>query len=450
MDMLERIRNRKKNELQNVHNEVPIPIPIPSFVMDVVGQKENKKLIPKRKRQDILTESSFDRNYVVFDEWEGQEITIRDPFQVPKFNKTTKTEFTFWDTNLWIEAGPKTWDELKAFTETCSPDIGDRSKMNPNPMQVLRALENTVNEKKKKVHVLVGETVGKSSMLRLLAAHYKYELISVQEDDVIQFLKDSSAVGLDTTPRLWVLEHLDMYEFDKVMKVVPLLFKSGLVFATSWPDAPFLLDKNILISHVYPWDKPSNLKFLQMYAPIKEWDIKESENISHSLCMGQFFPSGKTRIPTNLRFLVEDTLCDRSSEQKCSHLSGDIETSIALLQEMIPLTTNFGSIVRALEACSFLDLCEYYTHVKEAFIDGTIQNTIKIRHMDSGVTIPVPQMYWKNNRKQPIDYKKFRFQGEHEEYSLGDPETDLRDLSEDAALFAQARGCKDTWKKRCF
>jgi len=488
-NMLDRIRNRRVQE----EKVIPLVAPLEearaskSLVYDVVGTREDKKL-KKRGRASISlaeTASSFEQAHVVFNEWAGPSIEIKDFFAVPEFKKTTKESFSRWDTNLWIEeCTPPDYESLLAFADEASGEMGDRGKTSANFRQVLRAVQNTIDEKKQKLHVLVGETCGKSMILRLIAKYYKFELISVQEDDnVEEFLKNASAVGLDDTRRLWVLEHLDLLNFDKIIEIVPRLLKTGPVFATSWPEAEFLLSKDILISQVFSWSDEYKLKYLKKFGPLIEIEpfFKDDGTISGALnnaqlgssrdnllslcgqdCKGQCTAClQKRRIPSNWRLLVEDTVCNRSTLAKCNLLSGDVDTSICLLQEMAPMvSSDIESVCKAYEAFSFLDLVGYSTVIKDAFLDdGLLQSEFRTkRNFDSGTLIPVPSMFWKTNRKRPDIRsllqkcrgikKKKKEEEEDEEYMLDDPYVDFRDLDEDLPLFAQARGLKDTWKDR--
>ena len=492
--MLDRIRNRRLHEenqgqvepkeSEAPKDEAPKQAKEPkSQVLNVVGTREDAKL--RKRARPTISETAFVKNefvkpQIVFNEFDGDAIEIRDRLAVPVFTATNKTKFTKWDTELWLESGPKTWNELVAFADEAGAEMGDRGKQGGSVRQVLRALQNTIDDKKQKMHVLVGETRGKSMMLRLLAEHYKFELISVQEDDnVEEFLKNASAQGLDDSKRLWVLEHLDLLNFDKIMKLVPRLLKSGPVFGTSWPEADFLINPtNILVSHVSSWSDDSKLLYLKKFGPPIDMEpfFRESGSISGALNLAQLgrIPlrtssscgldchdqcsscQKKRRIPSNLRLLAEDTVCDRSTATKCSLLLGDIDTSLSLLHEMAPMAaSDIESVCRAHEAFSFLDLVGFSTIIKEAFIEGgTLQSAFSTkRAFDSGTLIPVPSMFWKINKKR-TDVRTLlqKYRGikkdEDQEYDVDDPAVDLRDLDEDLPLFSQARGFKDTWKGR--
>jgi hypothetical protein len=128
---------------------------------------------------------------------------------------------------------------------------------------------------------------------------------------------------------------------------------------------------------------------------------------------------------------------------------------------MAPMAaSDIESVCRAHEAFSFLDTVGFSTIIKEAFIEsGVLQSSFSTkRAFDSGTLIPVPAMFWKANKKRTdIRSLMHKFRGikkkkkeeeEDDEYHLDDPAVDQRDLDEDAPLFAQARGLKDTWISR--
>jgi len=352
-----------------------------------------------------------------------------------------------WDTDLWVDAcAPATWDTLSAFVvdhvNRMEPgDRGAAARPDDATSKVMTSLNASVlawKAGKSKPHCLVGGVnTGKTTMLRLLAERHGFEFVPIHEDsvdglkEVLQFAGDK---GLDTRPRLWVIEHFDV--FDRACKALlrpalPRLQRSGPVFLTAWPSVDVRTLQSFVQSNALAWAFPARLAFLDRFGPADfAWTEPFADaggDLGRAMLQGQFVRGSKApvcstalcdtkgcaggcsvcmarrRVPSNARLLVEDTLCLRSSASKRSMLAeSDVDLHGMLLQEMIPLAApSLASMVTALDAMSLMDACtDFSTMVKDAFVGGAVQDVCKSTQMGftSGCSLPIPKCLFGKHR----------------------------------------------------
>lgn len=364
---------------------------------------------------------------------------------VPTCNVRSK-----WDTDLWIDAcSPSSWDMLSAFVvdHVTRMETGDRAaaaRPDDETSKVMASLNASVTAWKAgkgKPHCLIGGVnTGKTTMLRLLADRHGFEFVPIHEDapdalkEVLQFAGDK---GLDTRPRLWAVEHYDM--FDRTCKALlrpalARLQRSGPVFLTAWPSVDLRTLQSFAQSTALAWTFPARLAFLDRFGPSEfEWNDAFADaggDLGRAMVQGQFARStaapvtssalcstkgctggcslcmARRRVPSNPRLLVEDTLCLRSSAAKRSMLAeSDVDLHAMLLQEMIPLAaSSLESMLKGLDAMSLMDATsEYSTMVKDAFVGGTVQNVCASSQLgfNSGSTLPIPKCLFGKHRATP-------------------------------------------------
>ena len=370
--------------------------------------------------------------------WPGAALPAARPSRLPSSR---------WDTDLWIDAlAPASWDLVTEFvgdhvTRMESGDRGAAARAEDATSKVMASLNASVTAWKAgkgKPHVLIGAVnTGKTTLLRLLADRHGFEFVPVHEDspddlkEVLQFAGDK---GLDTRPRLWVIEHFDA--FDRTCKALlrpalARLQRSGPVFLTVWPsvDARTLLA--FTQSNVLGWTFPARLAFLDRFGP-KEFDWAQAFadaggdigraaaqaqtqrsragcGSSAALCDTKGCSGGcslcmaRRRVPSNARLLVEDTLCPRSSDVKRSMLAeSDVDLHAMLLQELLPLAApSLESMLHALDALSLMDAAtEFSTLVKDAFVAGAVQDVCRSSQLgfSSGSTLPLPKCLFGKHR----------------------------------------------------
>jgi hypothetical protein len=503
---------------------------------EVVPSTEEKKLEKSIKKRRIdYTESVFSKEDLHF------EVKINKSFQ---HNNTTEENIvpikekqipysslhgrqTRWDLESWIdEAIPLSIIDFQCFVEQNvnqmeGGDRGNVSKPEENTNKVLKSIEETIKNwkhGKRKIHCLIGApSTGKTLMLKLLAKKYDLEWNPVHEDnppDLKFLLANAGNQSLDSKEQLWVIEHFDF--FDKQCKQIlkssfSKLLKSGPVFITLHPVTDLRPFQQYTISSCLSWPLSAKILFLEKYGPSNiNWEDLYAEGngeIPRILSYGQYHRNisshsfenicgnetckgfcsictRKRRIPHNLRLLVEDTLCPRTSPIKEKMLGEtDADLSIMLLQEMIPYTDcSLDSLRRCYDAISLLDCCtEYSTFVKDAFLNGLLQKQCRTENMkfSSKNNFAFPEMLFGKNRrtlqgdskkeiliakyrgcKHYIPRKRCTFTSNNDdgddeegyskskglieeseqkyEYNLGDAQVDVRDLFEDISLFQQA------------
>lgn len=355
-----------------------------------------------------------------------------------------------WETDVWSDAcAPQRWDLLGTFvfdhvSRMESGDRGISARPDESTSKVMASLEFSVTQWKAgrgKPHCLVGSVnTGKTTMLRLLADKHGFEFVPIHEDatddlkEVLQFAGDK---GLDIRPRLWVVEHLDMFDATckKMLRsALPRLLRSGPVFLTAWPSIDTRTLSSFTLSNVLGWTFPSRLAFLDRFGPADfSWsepfadaggDLgrsmaqaqftrgKEGVRASATLCGSAACAGGcalcmaRRRVPSNARLLVEDTLCPRSSAVKRDMLSeSDVDLHSMLLQEMIPQSApSLEAMLRGLDALAFMDSAtDFSTMVKDAFVSGVIQNVCGSNSVSfsSGSTLPIPKCLFGKHRATP-------------------------------------------------
>jgi hypothetical protein len=363
---------------------------------------------------------------------------------------TPRVSLSKWDLVLWSEAcQPARWDLLSTFvvdhvTRMETGDRGVAARPDESTSKVMASLESSVTQWKAgkgRPHCLVGGVnTGKTTMLKLLAAKHNFEFVPIHEDatdelkEVLQFAGDK---GLDTRPRLWVIEHLDMFDAPckKLLRAaLPRLQRSGPVFLTAWPSIDMRTLQSFTLSNVLSWAFPARLAFLDRFGP-EEFPWSESfadagGDLGRSMAHGQFTRGkagprvsttlcgsascaggcslcmARRRVPSNARLLVEDTLCPRSSDTKRAMLSeSDVDLHSMLLQEMIPqAASSLESMLIALDALSFMDTAtDFSTMVKDAFVSGVVQNVCASNSVSfsSGSTFPIPKCFFGKHRATP-------------------------------------------------
>jgi hypothetical protein len=283
-------------------------------------------------------------------------------------------------------------------------------------------------------------------LLRLLADRHGFEFVPIHEDstealkEVLQFAGDK---GLDTRPRLWVIEHFDM--FDRACKALlrpalARLQRSGPVFLTAWPSIDTRTLQAFTQSNALAWTFPARLAFLDRFGPKDfAWSDAFADaggDLGRAMVQGQFLRSSdgaepssalcdsaactggcsvcmaRRRVPSNPRLLVEDTLCPRTSAAKRSMLAeSDVDLHAMLLQEMVPLAApSLASMVTALDALSLMDAAtEFSTMVKDAFVGGAVQAVCSTTQMGfgSGSTLPIPKCLFAKHRATPAALSAF-------------------------------------------
>lgn len=415
---------------------------------------------------------------------------------------------TQWDLQLWIDACiPSSWTALECFAlqHIDQMDIQERSqKAKPQELtsKVMQSLETSIQNWKKgihKVHCLMGApSTGKTLLLKLLADKYNFEFNPVHEDDSSELklvLQNGGSVSLENKPNLWVIEHFDF--FDKSCKALirnsfKKLLQTGPVFLTMYPTMDQRGLENFIVSSCVTWNFLGKMLYLENFGPpsiewenayqegngeltkilsFQQYNRTSKESLSENLC-GNPLCKGtcllctkKRKIPCNLRLIVEDTLCPRTSARKEAMLSeSDADLSLMLLQEMIPFTeTSLQNTLKCLDSISLLDCAtEYSTFMKDAFIGGTLQKICRSSNINfaSKCNIEIPEMLFGKHRRN--DSQKEKAIGEYrgvknyicrkrgsekedeteegKEFLMGEPQVDTRDLFDDYDLFRQASG----------
>ena len=522
-----------KSSLLTDFSEKPKPVDLPKKVVavnpffEVVSNEE--KNVPKevKKRKIDYTESVFSREDLQFEVKVNKVYTpteekpiIKIPQPAPLSSKHGHQ--TKWDLELWIdEAIPSSFTDLECFVSQTvdQMETGDRNqkaKPDENTNKVLKGLDETIlnwKKGKKKVHCFIGgPSTGKTLMLKLAAKKHNLEWCPIHEDNPVELkrmLANAGNVSLDNAQQqLWVIEHFDF--FDKACKAIlrgslPKLLQSGPVFITMYPVNDIRSFQQFTLTNCLQWPLSAKIMYLEKFGPPKlNWEHLYAEGngeIPRILSYGQYsrniisqeserfcgkstcqgfcsICTRKRRIPHNLRLLVEDTLCPRTSATKEKMLSEtDADLSLMLLHEMIPFTNcSLDSLRRSYDAISLLDCCtEYSTFMKDAFLSGTLQTLSRTEDVNfsSKNNLPIPEMlFGKNRRTVQGDSKKETqialYRGcknyiprkrctlaendeedrktkglvedseQKKEYEIGDAQVDVRDLFEDISLFQQA------------
>lgn len=388
------------------------------------------------------------------------------------------------------EYGPKTWQEIYTFSSQVRFIPGPRNQYRKETFQTLldTLKEYVKNWKTQSVPlILKGETGnGKTRCLQLLAKDLDLECICLHEVFIEQYTREEfkekllgfSSRGLNCTSKLWVIEHIDtLNEQLKILllQAIPSMMKTGAVVCTSWPSSK---EPSKKFKHLefFPWTTSSKLNFLQEeWCPsrLRKWSnvaLKESgENISSALCLSQLWSTSAiaslnqkedsdeidiSYIPVNTRTLLEDSFTERwCSMRSMAVESNDIELSVQLLQEMIPMALVQGrckqdmqNLVKSLNILSYMDSLGYSaststkTVIEQRLLQNGIRNTAtsSLEKFNSGSFLPIPASFMHKSTKT---MKRSR-------ECIGEcktPETfDTRYYAEDIELFLKAN--KKQWK----
>lgn len=368
----------------------------------------------------------------------------------PKLEASVPVESVSWTHALWIECvQPHTWEDLQAFAlqHVDRMELADRGvkakpeDLTPKVLQTLNAhVEAWKLSHKGKPMCLVGApNTGKTCMLRLLAAKHGLEFVPIHEEEHEElkwFLQSAADVGLEGTERLWVIEHFDTFDAQcraALKAAIPKLQRSGPVFLTVWPTADlrsveFATRVNALSFHL-----PARHAFLDKFGEGHELMSMFAEgggDIGVTACLAQLHRAetqatktmrlcdsahcgggcdvcfSRRRVPSNLRLLVEDTLCKRSTQRKRDMLGEtDVDTGLQLLQEMLPMSSSsLDVLLKGLDALCVCDsTAGFETFVKSAFATGAVQSVCGTSSLTfgSGMTLPLPASTFAKHRATP-------------------------------------------------
>lgn len=385
--------------------------------------------------------------------------------------------------------GPRSWLDIYTFSSQVRFIPGPRNQYRKETFQtLLDTLKDYVKNWKSQSLPLIlnGETGnGKTRCLQLLAKDLHLECICLHEVFIEQYTREEfkekllgfASRGLNCASKLWVIEHIDsLNEQLKILllQAIPSMMKTGAVVCTAWPNSKEP-SKKFRHLEFFPWTTSSKLEFLQQDwcpARLRKWSnmaLKESgENISSALCLSQLWSTSAiasanqkedsdethSYIPVNIRTLLEDSFTERwCSMRSMAVESNDIELSVQILQEMIPLALVQGrckqdmqNLVKSLNTLSYMDSLGYSastsikTIIEQRLLQNGVRNTAtsSLEKFNSGSFLPIPASFMHKSTKT---MKRIR-------ESIGEcktPETfDTRYYEEDLELFLKAN--KKQWK----
>jgi hypothetical protein len=318
----------------------------------------------------------------------------------------------------WLErCVPKTWGALRAFAPNVTLAMLQLRRGQVGLTQVMNSLEALP----KTLTILQGNPgTGKTTMLRLLAAHKGMEVEFVHtdsDDEFMEVLKVAKERGLSSQKRLWVFEHFDCLSKparSALLKALPL---QGPAVATSWYTEENLSDLKVNWISMDPWDHASRVQFMMTF---KDVDITDDEcsaclkaagdDISGAWTMAQMrIPSSSDVMlrapPSNLRILVDRSLSLSGTRNELDMLQDcDDDVCLSLVHESLPdaicASNNLKALVVGMDALSACDAAtEFSSLVKNAYIGGTLQACMPLpRVYSSGISFSAPKSSWAKNR----------------------------------------------------
>lgn len=318
----------------------------------------------------------------------------------------------------WLErCVPKTWQALRTFAPNVTLAMLQLRRGQVGLTQVMNSLEALP----KTLTILQGNPgTGKTTMLRLLAAHKGMEVEFVHtdsDDDFLDTLKVAKERGLSSQKRLWVFEHFDCLSKaarSALLKALPL---QGPAIATSWYTEENLSDLKVNWISMDPWDHASRVQFMMTFKDVAITDDECSaclkaagDDISGAWTMAQMrIPSSSDIMlrapPSNLRVLVDRSLSLSGTRNELDMLQDcDDDVCLSLVHESLPdaisASNNLNALVMGMDALSACDAATQFSSlVKNAYIGGTLQACMPLpRIYSSGISFSAPKSSWSKNR----------------------------------------------------
>ena len=321
----------------------------------------------------------------------------------------------------WLErCVPSSWGSLQTFAPNVTLAMLQLRRGQVGLAQTMTALHSLTPSKT--LTILQGAPgTGKTTMLRLLAAHKGMEVEFVHadsDDDFLECLKVSKERGLTCEKRLWVFEHFDCLSKaarSALLKALPI---QGIAVATSWYSDENLSDLKVNWISMDPWDHGSRVQF--MYTFRNGIEITDDEcsaclhasgdDIAGAWSMAQLRIASSTDLvlrapPSNLRILVDRSLSLSGTRNELDMLQDcDDDVCVSLVHESLPAAISgpsaLGALVLGLDALSTCDAAtEYSSLVKNAYIGGALQACMPLsRSFSSGLSFSAPKSTWGKNR----------------------------------------------------
>lgn len=397
-----------------------------------------------------------------------------------------------WNTLLWTDvcSTAVTWDILKQVASSNKLKLAARKqkpcafldpcgdKLARTPVVLLDTLQTYASKwKSSKPILLCGESsCGKTSMLRALSSYLKMECVFVHADsyeELKESIIGSTAHGLTQETSMWVIEHWDLMDArckDLVRKCIQKGIQ-GPVFLTSnldnyRPHKNSKADPPFQIVTVWPWEvslQKELLYTLQVPRTLEEYTAalhQCSGSLGAALSMLQAGSVGKKDIPPhNLRFLIEDIMCDRTSPIKSTTASeNDVDTCLSLVQEMIPSSLAWSAskschlMASLLDAASFCDStcsklynteCMGLTLATIATVCSskpgkTVYESGRLQPLPASISLHKKTVESKSVKKELLQLRKMVSLDYEEEFHAS--KYDVRNFEEDADYFRLARG----------
>ena len=321
----------------------------------------------------------------------------------------------------WLErCVPSSWMSLRNFAQNVTLAMLQLRRGQTGLTQVMDALQAIAPSKT--LTILQGNPgTGKTTMLRLLAAHKGMEVEFVHtdsDDEFMETLKVAKERGLSAEKRLWVFEHFDCLSKTARSALLKALPVQGIAIATSWYTEENLSDLKVNWISMDPWDHASRVQFMYTFRSGIEITDDEcsaclkaaGDDIAGAWTMAQMRVTKSSDLflrapPSNLRILVDRSLSQGGTRMELDMLQDcDDDVCLSLVHESLPeaisASRDLKALVVGMDALSTCDASAGFSSlVKNAYIGGTLQACMPLpRTFSSGISFSTPKSTWGKNR----------------------------------------------------